>query len=58
MNRHGHTKRIGPGDMWKCQAAECGDVGPFHELMARECKHHTTPTDVINTTLQEELDKQ
>lgn len=37
MNRHGYTKRIGkPGiDLWQCQ--QCGDKGPFLELMRREC---------------------
>jgi hypothetical protein len=52
MNRHGYTKRIGvPGeDLWECQS--CKDRGPFYELMARECPHHTSQAEAIRNVLK------
>jgi hypothetical protein len=45
MKEHIRVDRIGPGNVWKCAAPDCGDSGPLKELHGRPCMHVEQPGD-------------
>lgn len=53
LRQHAYIKRIGPGDVWQCQAKECKDKGPIRELKSRECKRTLplTPSEAKDNLL-------